>query len=121
MVKANSGRAGDVMTYMKDQRLCRLGLMLLVLGLLTAICRPLLLLILPGIIVIFLPWWRQRFLSELASVRGWSLYSLLDCDFLVPALWQDPSELLGLWGTRAGDGSDWGWGYGYGNGQSEIW
>ena len=77
IVKANPGHAGYVMTYMKDQRLCRLGLMLLVLGLLTVICRPLLLLILPGIIGIFLPWWRQRFLSDLlvfvvgASIAFW--------------------------------------------------
>jgi hypothetical protein len=77
IVKTNTGHAGCVMTYLKDQRLCRLGLMLLGLGLLTVICRPLLLLILPGIIVIFLPWWRQRFLSDLlvfvvgASIAFW--------------------------------------------------
>jgi hypothetical protein len=65
IMKANIGHVGYVMTYMKDQRLRRLGLMVLGLGLLTVICRPLLLLILPGILVIFLPWWRQRFLSDL--------------------------------------------------------
>jgi hypothetical protein len=53
------------------------GFMLLVLGLLAISCRPLLLLILPGMLVVYLPWWRQRFLSDLsvfvvgASIAFW--------------------------------------------------
>jgi hypothetical protein len=65
IVKASAAHAGSVMTCMKNQRLSRLGLMILVLGSFTFICRPLLLLILPGILVLYLPWWRQRFLSDL--------------------------------------------------------
>jgi hypothetical protein len=60
-------------------RLCRLGFMLLLLGLFTFVCRPLLLLILPGILVIYLPWWRQAFPLRLAGVGDWNLDSLLDC------------------------------------------
>jgi hypothetical protein len=65
IVKASAAHAGSVMTCVKDQRLSRLGLMILVLGLLTLTCRPLLLLILPGVLVLYLPWWRQHFLSDL--------------------------------------------------------
>jgi hypothetical protein len=64
IVKVSAAHAGFVMACVKDQRLSRLGLMILVLGLLTLTCRPLLLLIFPGILMIYLPWWRQRFLSD---------------------------------------------------------
>jgi hypothetical protein len=77
ILKASAGHAEYVMTCVKDQRLSRLGLMILLLGLIAFICRPLLLLIFPGILVIYLSWWRQRFLSDLlvfvvgASIAFW--------------------------------------------------
>jgi hypothetical protein len=65
IVEAKAGLAGYVMTLLKQRRLFRLSAMILLLGLLTISCRPLLLLIFPGILVLYLPWWRQRFLSDL--------------------------------------------------------
>jgi hypothetical protein len=65
IVKARAGHAGDVMTRVHGQRLPRLGVMILVLGLCMVTCRPLLLLMLPGMLVLYLPWWRHRFLSDL--------------------------------------------------------
>jgi hypothetical protein len=53
------------MTLLKQPCLFRLGLMLVVLGLIMISCRPLMLLILPGLLLLYLPWWRQRFLSDL--------------------------------------------------------
>src|SRR5919109_1317773 len=85
--KASAGHTGDAMTWAQSPRLPRLGVMILVLGLCTVTCRPLLLLILPGMLVMYLPWWRHRHL-------------------LVPPLRQDPLELLGLWGTRGGGSVD---------------
>jgi hypothetical protein len=74
IIKASSGHAGYVMTCVRGQRLCRLGLMVLLLGLFTFICRPLLLVILPGMLVIYLPCWRQRYLSDmLVLVVGTSI------------------------------------------------
>jgi hypothetical protein len=64
---------------LKQRGLYRLGLMLLALGLLAIGCRPLLLLILPGMLVLYLPWWRPRFLSDLipfvvgTSVAFWAV------------------------------------------------
>jgi hypothetical protein len=77
IVKASADHAGYVMTCVQGQRLSRLDLMLLLLGSFTLICRPLLLLILPRIPVLYPPWWRQRFLSDLlvfvvgASIAFW--------------------------------------------------
>jgi hypothetical protein len=65
IVATRAGLTGYVMTLLKQQHLFRLGVMILVLGLLTLACRPLLLLIFPGILILYLPWWRQRFLSDL--------------------------------------------------------
>jgi hypothetical protein len=65
IAESRAGLAGYVMTLLKQRCLFRLSFMLLVLGLLAISCRPLLLLILPGILVLYLPWWRQRFLSDL--------------------------------------------------------
>jgi hypothetical protein len=74
IVKASAGHAGYVMTCMRGQRLSRLGLMILLLVLFTFICRPLLLLLLPGMLVMYLPWWRQRYLSDmLVLVVGTSI------------------------------------------------
>jgi hypothetical protein len=58
IVEAKAGLAGYVMTLLKQRRLFRLGVMILMLGLFMISCRPLLLLILPGILVLYLPWWR---------------------------------------------------------------
>jgi hypothetical protein len=77
IVKARAGPAGYVMTLVKQRRLHRLGVMILVLALLMITCRSLLLLIFPGMLVLYLPWWRQRFLSDLlvfvvgASIAFW--------------------------------------------------
>jgi hypothetical protein len=65
IAEARAGLAGSVLAPPKRRRLFRLGFMLLVLGLLAISCRPLFLLILPGMLVVYLPWWRQRFLSDL--------------------------------------------------------
>jgi hypothetical protein len=74
IVKASAGHARYVMTCVQGQRLSRLGLMILLLGLFTFLCRPLLLLIFPGMLVMYLPWWQQRYLSEvLAFVVGTSI------------------------------------------------
>lgn len=74
IVKASAGHVGYVMTCVKGHRLSRLGLMILLLGLFTFICRPLLLLIFPGMLVMYLPCWRQRYLSDvLVFVVGTSI------------------------------------------------
>jgi hypothetical protein len=65
VAEARAGLAWSVLAPLKQRGLFRLGFMLLVLGLLAISCRPLLLLILPGMLVVYLPWWRQRFLSDL--------------------------------------------------------
>jgi hypothetical protein len=76
-VRASASHTGYVTTCVRDQRLSRLGLMVLLLGLLTLTCRPLLLLIFPGMLVMYLPWRRQRYLSDLlvlmvgASIAFW--------------------------------------------------
>ena len=77
IVKARAGPTRPVVTCLEERRLLRLGVMIVVLGVLTISCRPLLLLILPGMLVLYLPWWRQRFLSDIvvfivgASIAFW--------------------------------------------------
>jgi hypothetical protein len=65
IVEAKAGLAGYVVMLLRQRRLFRLGVMILMLVLFTISCRPLLLLILPGVLVLYLPWWRRRFLSDL--------------------------------------------------------
>jgi hypothetical protein len=110
IVKASADHAGYVMTCVQGQRLSRLGLMLLLLGSFTLICRPLLLLILPGIPVLYPPWWRQRFLSDLlVFVVGASIA------FWIVTFWFYPmAESLGvpgLMGCSPWRWSRWGWGH----------
>jgi hypothetical protein len=68
LTEARAGLTGYVMTILKQRCLFCVGLMLLALGVFAISCRPLLLLILPGMLVLYLLWWRQRFLSDLILV-----------------------------------------------------
>ena len=65
IAKARAGPAGYVMTLVDKWLLLRPIVVILVLGVITISCRPLLLLILPGILVLYLPWWRGRFLADM--------------------------------------------------------
>src|SRR5262245_30153782 len=56
------------MRFATDRRLSAVGLMLLTLSLLIGFCSPLLLLVFPGILVLHLPWWQGRYLSDLLVV-----------------------------------------------------
>ena len=75
--EARAGPMRPVVTCLEERRLLRLCVVIVVLGVIAIGCRPLLLLILPGMLVLFLPWWRQRFLSDLivfivgASIAFW--------------------------------------------------
>jgi hypothetical protein len=52
----------------RQRRLFHLALMMLLLGLAALLCRPILLLVFPGILLIQAPWERQRYLSDLLPI-----------------------------------------------------
>jgi hypothetical protein len=73
------------MTHMAQWPLFRAGVMILVLGLFILSCRPLLLLILPGMLVLYLPWWREHFVSDLTVlVVGTSIAFWIVTFWLLP-------------------------------------